>query len=192
MSLKNLLQRTKGIDIEEVDEDGHVLIPTKNCLYKLPQRQDPTEQKSGQINPLNGRNLPTLDPLKLAIFNHYKNAYAELPRTTGVFHPSEISQDSNPCQRKMYFDLGRVKHDVTYVNFTADNRMQRLVDFGTLVHLYVQYTLYMNGMLKDFEVEVVDKKRGVSGSMDGVIAFYGMDDYNKFYEIFGIRCALSM
>lgn len=182
MSLKRLIERTKGLDIQEVAEDGSFKIPFKNCLYKLPRYSDLTEAKKGLKNALNGANLAEISPEKMTIFDHYKKAFLQEKRTTGCFHPSEFSTDANPCRRKMYFDYGEAPVDPTYVNFTADNRMQRLVDLGTLAHLYVQYSLYQQGILKDFEVEVVSEEHGISGSMDGVVEFYGHDDLGKFYE----------
>ena len=182
MSLKRLIERTKGIDIQDVREDGNYHKPFKNLQYNLPQYQDPNPTENHAKNPLKIANLPTIEPKKLAIFDHYKKAFLQEKRRLGVFHPSEVSSDATPCMRKMYFDYAQVPVDVTFVKFTADNRMQRLVDLGTLVHLYVQYSLYQQGILEDFECDVVDEARGIAGSMDGAVSFYGEDDLGKVYQ----------
>lgn len=112
----------------------------------------------------------------------YRIALSQDSRATGCFHPSEISTEDRLCRRKMYFQKGRVKKDVTYVNFTSDNRMMRLVDLGTIMHLYIQENLDRLGVLIDFEIPVQVPKYGIEGKMDGAVRFVGYDDLNVYYD----------
>jgi len=125
---------------------------------------------------------PTETDKKRLILAFYRLAFSQDARAKGVFHPSEISTETQVCERKMYFQKAEVSQDATYVSFTADNRMMRLCDLGTMVHLYVQDNLDRSGILKDFEVPVSAPDLGIEGKADGLFDFYGLDDLGNFYE----------
>lgn len=120
---------------------------------------------------------------KRFILTFFRLAFSQDARATGCFHPSEISTEDTLCHRKMYYQKGNVRKDATYVNFTADNRMMRLVDLGTMLHLYIQENLDRLGVLKDFEVPVDAPQFGISGKMDGIIEFVGNDDLGVYYDL---------
>jgi len=65
----------------------------------------------------------------------------------------------------------------------------RLVDLGTLLHLYTQENLERSGILTDFETIVHSEEYGIKGKMDGLISFVGYDDYGQYYdkEIMGLE-----
>ena len=109
-------------------------------------------------------------------------AFAPLGRRKeGVFSPSEFSTELVPCKRKMYYKWAKMPKDPTFMPFTSDNRMQRLVDLGTFIHLYIQSDLEKVGVLIDLEIPVVDKQHGIQGSCDGAIVMNGIDSYGTLY-----------
>lgn len=119
---------------------------------------------------------------KKMIMLFWRVATGPAKRIGGVFHPSEFSNDPNPCKRKMYYQKGSVPVDRTFIKFTAENRMERLVNLGTLLHLYVQENLQRAGILKDFEVPVNLPDYGIAGTTDGIVTFVGQDDLGIFYS----------
>ena len=155
-----------------------------NLNFRTPKRDDLKTILQGILSTLeSGTGEIDTTTMKPIIMQFYRLALSQDARAQGVFHPSEISTEgANICTRKMYYQKGRVKKDATYVNFTNDNRMMRLVDLGTMLHLYLQENLDRAGVLKDFEVDVVAPEYGITGKMDGVVEFMGEDDLGVFYD----------
>lgn len=119
---------------------------------------------------------------KKIILECYRIAFSQEPRAVGCFHPSEISTDPNPCMRKMYFQKASIPRDKSFIPFTADNRMQRLVDLGSLVHLFIQENLDRVKLLEDFETVVSKPEFGIAGKTDGIVEFSGFDDLGAFFK----------
>lgn len=119
---------------------------------------------------------------KAMILTFYRLAFMPDERAKGVFHPSQIALENSHCRRKLYYERADVKYDKTFRHFTEDNRMMRLVDLGTLVHLYVQENLKKHLILKDFEVKVNRPDCGIIGKTDGVVTFFGNDDLGNYYD----------
>lgn len=142
------------------------------------------EAKKGQkIEAHQPQNIGLSDTIKKKlILIFYRLAFAQESRAVGCFHPSEISQESSLCHRKMYYQYANVRKDATYVPFTSDNRMMRLVDLGTLLHLYVQENLDRLGILIDMEIPAHDPSIGISGKADGAVHFQGKDDLGNYYD----------
>lgn len=185
MSLKNLLKRVDNMKNSRgqagtVEAEKSMI----NIIYDAEHRTPPEEQIKDMLLDLVDKITKeglTENILKKLILTSYRLAYSKESRATGCFHPSEISTETTICQRKLYFQKGRVPYDATYVKFTSDNRMQRLVDLGTLVHLYIQENLERAGVLKDFETPVDAPAYGIKGNTDGIVEFSGVDDLNNFY-----------
>lgn len=194
MSLKNLVSKVKKIQTVNAPSTGGGAVNSGSGLrafgaldYNLNLITPDTEALKSTLQGFLDSMETTKGKLsdkdkKRLLLMAFRLAYSQDERATGCFHPSEISQEERMCRRKMYFQKGRVAKDATYVNFTSDNRMMRLVDLGTLLHLYVQENLDRLGVLIDFEVAIQSPEHGVSGSMDGAIHFAGEDDWNKFYD----------
>jgi len=189
MSLKNLVNKVRKSQIksntplDKFDDQKAFSGLDYNLHLKSPTDAELLSLLEGFTSIIKSNPNGLTDKQKKAfILAFYRLAFAQESRAKGVFHPSEIAQEDNMCRRKMYFQLGRVPVDATYVNFTSDNRMMRLVDLGTLVHLYIQENLDRLGVLKDFEVPVSSPKYGIEGKMDGIIEFIGNDDYGKYYD----------
>lgn len=193
MSLKNLLgavnNKIGGKSGAQVIASSGVPL-FKGLDYGLTTKQpDQTELKailSGILDTINQNELTgsemTDKQKKAFLLTFYRLAFAQESRGSGCFHPSEISTETILCHRKMYYQKGRVKKDPTYVPFTADNRMQRLCDLGTMKHLYVQENLDRLGILIEMESPVEDEAIGILGKADGEIKFCGEDDLGIFYD----------
>lgn len=196
MSLKNLVnnakRKTSGHQLGNINVLGD---PNEKPSfigldYQLTTRQ-PTQGEIKQTlytiidiieaNEQAGRDL-TDDQKKKFLLIFYRLAFAQESRASGCFHPSEISTETTLCPRKMYFQRGSVPKDKSYIPFTAENRMQRLCDLGTMVHLYVQDNLERLNVLIDMESPVEDPSIGIKGKADGEIKFFGSDDLGKFYD----------
>lgn len=189
MSLKNLVNKVRKNKItptgqlDKFDDKKAFSVLEYNLHLKSPTDKQLLSILEDLTDTIRNNPKGLTDKQKKAfILAFYRLAFAQESRAKGVFHPSEIAQETNMCKRKMYFQLGRVPVDATYVNFTSDNRMMRLVDLGTIMHLYVQENLDRLGVLKDFEVPVSSPKYGVEGKMDGIISFIGSDDYGNYYD----------
>lgn len=191
MSLKNLVGKIKkgGLSLSSTAEKlGDSKTPTARLEYDVEfttlDKLTMTailETMLDSIKRETGADIS--DPIKKSmLLKFYRLAFSQDARLGGHFHPSEISLESSPCRRKMYFQKASLKKDATFVPFTSDNKMQRLCDLGTMVHLYIQENLMRKGVLKDFEVSVLAPEYGIAGKMDGVIEFYGEDDLGKFYD----------
>ena len=187
-SLKNLVNKAKSMNhmggVPKEEEAEKTAFSFINLPYNIPHRMP----EAGQIEAILTATIEDLrtgkkEAKKRLILTAFRLAFSQDARATGVFHPSEISTEEVLCHRKLYFQKGHVKKDATYVNFTADNRMMRLVDLGTLLHLYVQENLERLGVLKDFEVEVDFPEYGIMGKADGAVDFAGLDDLGKFYPL---------
>lgn len=188
MSLKDLVKKAKRSQVgEQQPEQAAGVSPAFiNLDYNLPHSAFSDndiltllEGFSATIR--QGGNQIDSTTKKKLILAFYRLAFLQEPRAKGCFHPSEIATEPNLCHRKMYFQRGGVKNDATYVNFTSDNRMMRLVDLGTIMHLYIQENLQRAGVLLDFEVDVDAPRYGIKGKMDGKVEFSGVDDYGIFY-----------
>lgn len=195
MGLKDLVKQAKKTVL--VDGNGNKIekdtskVPFIGIDFNLPN--EPLEQTKlkntletilSTIKDNEKNNLTELtDQQKKAfILTFYRLALSQDARAVGCFHPSEISTELNLCHRKMYLQKGRVQKDKSFVPFTANNRMQRLVDLGTLAHLYVQENLDRAKVLIDMESIVDDPRVGISGKADGEVSFYGNDDLGVFYD----------
>ena len=182
MSLKNLVNKAKKSQINIGDKAVTDKPAFASINYNLPFITPPPNeilnifQTFTDLINKQGGTLTNKDK-KALILTFYRLALSQDPRAGVCFHPSEISTETNICQRKMYFQKGSVKKDATFVNFTSDNRMMRLVDLGTLMHLYIQENLDRAGVLLDFEVEIDAPEYGIMGKMDGKVEFVGKEDY---------------
>jgi len=151
MSLKNLLKKIKGSGLDGVDFSLKVLPADL-------QFEDDDE----------------------ALF--FQAAFKSAQREKGVFSPSELSVENPICPRKMYFRRARVAHDPGVLNFAeADNRMMRIVDLGTMIHLYIQVNLRRAGMLVEREVKINAPEYGIKGSCDGIADFQGYDTNQRYF-----------
>lgn len=185
MSLKDLVRKAKKSNIADGLSggagNGRAFV---DAIYNLPQTL-PTEKEIiaelGNLSEEVKRYGLTDSVIKKLILSTYRLSMSQEARAVGCFHPSEISTETTLCHRKMYFQKGKVPYDATFVKFTSDNRMQRLVDLGTLVHLYIQENLQRLGILKDFETPVFAPDFGIQGKTDGIVEFEGLDDLNNFY-----------
>tara|TARA_Y100000034_G_scaffold29728_1_gene36197 strand:+ start:67563 stop:68510 length:948 start_codon:yes stop_codon:yes gene_type:complete len=190
MSLKNLVNKARTVrNAHNIGQArGAKLSNNFNALtydlnHRMPSKDEIKSILTGLLDDLNAHDGElTTEYKNRLILASFRLAFSQDARAVGCFHPSEISREENPCKRKMYFQYGRVKKDATYVNFTADNRMMRLVDLGSLVHLYIQENLDRLSVLSGFELDVISKKYGITGKMDGAIHFSGLDDLNEFYN----------
>lgn len=186
MSLKNLVSKAKRAEIKGNNQGGVDKPIFMNLDYNIAHLTPPDDQLLTLLEGITtiikqGGGIISEQQKKAFLLTFYRLAFSQEPRAGGCFHPSEISTETSLCLRKMYFQKGSVKPDRTYVKFTSDNRMQRLVDLGTLVHLYIQENLDRLGVLKDFETTVEAPEFGIMGKMDGVVEFYGEDDLKNFY-----------
>lgn len=188
MSLKNLVRKAKKSQVNtsqatvETDKPAFASLEY-NLPFITPPDADILTLLEGFADTIkqNGNQLKEADK-KAFILAFYRLAFSQEARAKGCFHPSEISTETNLCHRKLYFQKGEVKKDATYVNFTSDNRMMRLVDLGTMVHLYMQENLARGGVLIDYEVDVDAPEYGIKGKMDGKVEFVGTDDYGVYYD----------
>jgi CRISPR/Cas system-associated exonuclease Cas4 (RecB family) len=150
--LKNLLKRIKGAGLDAVEFS---LKPVPADM----QHEHDTE----------------------ALF--FQAAFKPPKRSVGVFSPSELSVETPICPRKMYFRRAKVAHDPGVVNFAeADNRMMRIVDLGTMIHMYIQVNLMRAGMLIAREVPVESARYGIKGSCDGLVYFEGTDTNKRAFK----------
>ena len=69
----------------------------------------------------------------------FEMAFYSQPRESNGLHPSEIAKET--CPRFWYYRLSKQPTDENFIPFTDDNRMKRLVDLGTIMHLYIQMNL---------------------------------------------------
>lgn len=81
-------------------------------------------------------------------------------------HPSSFMEE---CERKLFYDLT----DTEYSNPPApiEPSLQRIFDFGTIVHVYIQYHLWRAGVLTEAEAAAVRVDRRVHGKADGILVF---------------------
>lgn len=156
MSLKALLKKIKGNGLDAVDFS----------LRPLSVEQQFTGES---------------EAITQALF--FQSAFKPQKRRKGVFSPSELSTENPICARKMYYRRACVVHDPGVVSFTeADNRMMRLVDLGTMVHLYIQVNLQRAGMLIAHEVPVEWPEYGIHGTADGIVQFEGYDSNKRHHK----------
>lgn len=101
----------------------------------------------------------------------FKALFVPDGRAEGVFHPSQISNESAHCMRKFYYEIARVPKDASHIPLGGahDNKLQRIFDLGTLIHWYIQINLLVHGYLVDFEVPAISKKYRIKGKTDGVV-----------------------
>lgn len=187
MSIKNLVNQAKKATVKSANPTSGSTVPTFQSLtYGIHYLTPPTDHLRALLTDflalLDKTPEPTDKDKKKLLLAFYRLAFSQDARVRGAFHPSEISTQTQVCERRMYFQKAQVKEDATYVSFTADNRMMRLCDLGTMVHLYVQENLDRIGILKDFEVEVLAPEYGVAGKADGLVEFHGVDDLGEFYD----------
>ena len=105
------------------------------------------------------------DEFMKLFFSLFNEVYADRKRSSGVFHPSGIM---NACERQLYYEFAEfTPSDV--VNRKIDGRLQRIFDTGTFWHTYVQMLLWKAGILEKSEVRVVNRRRRISGSADGIV-----------------------
>jgi len=110
---------------------------------------------------------------KKLVLEFFRLAFIKGPRKSGAFHPSEISTEVEVCKRKMYFQYSETAPDPMFVrDADVDNKLQRIFDTGTMVHLYMQSSLDKGGVLEDFEVEVSSPEYGIEGEADGIVHLY--------------------
>lgn len=110
-----------------------------------------------------------LDPyIQLGLF---ELAFRSPKRSEGVFHPSDFCK--HICKRKMYFQYTKAEKDLAYVPFTHNNKMQRLVDLGSMIHFYIQMNWKKAGVLIELEPVIVNKKLGISGHADAKLIVNG-------------------
>ena len=193
MSLKNLVKQCSNATvgrsnnlptgISEVTHDVPAFLSLEYDIAHRCSEEGMRQLLKAILEDLEG--LQTIPkPLKKGyLLAFFRLAFSQDARAKGCFHPSEISTEPNPCLRKMYFQKANVPHDAGHVNFTVDNKMMRLVDLGTMAHLYIQENLDRLGVLVDFEVEVSSEEFGIEGKADGIIRFFGKDSLGKFYEL---------
>lgn len=189
MSLKDLLKKAKNV--KTMKESGFVPEDMEGSFNDIPFHINiRTPDKDDLITILKNltEELEEVDgevPLHLTkklIMEAFQIAFAQDSRAKGVFHPSSYSIEDKHCHRKMYYEYANIKPDASHLPITHDNRMQRLFDLGTMVHLYVQYNLMREGVLIDFEVPISEPEFGVEGKADGIIDFVGFDHFNVFHE----------
>lgn len=81
-------------------------------------------------------------------------------------HPSSFMEE---CERKLFYDLT----DTPYSNPSPPHgaQLQRIFDFGTILHVYIQYHLWRAGVLTEAEAAAVRVERRVHGKADGILVF---------------------
>jgi hypothetical protein len=189
MSLKNLLTKAKnigklkqaGISTEEM-QGGFNEIPF-HINIRTPRKEvllTTLKDLVSELESLDTSDIPD-KLIKKVIMEAFTIAFSQDKRATGVFHPSAYSIETKHCYRKMYYEYADIPKDATFIPITHDNRMQRLFDLGTMVHLYIQYNLLREGILIDFEAPINEPKYGVSGKADGLIEFSGFDHNNVYH-----------
>jgi hypothetical protein len=122
----------------------------------------------GEITKESLEKLSQIEKISFLKLELFRLAFAEEGRDTSGFHPSEISYEEKKCHRKMYYDLYGLASDVAYIK-DVDDRLQRIFDLGTMVHLYIQTSLYYEGLLEEAEVAVYDKRTNIVGHADGIV-----------------------
>jgi len=81
-------------------------------------------------------------------------------------HPSSFMDD---CQRKLHYDLTGTEYSNATEPITT--QLQRIFDFGTIIHVYIQYHLYRKGVLAAAEAAAVRPERRIRGKADGLLSF---------------------
>ena len=136
-----------------------LLEDVKDLTFRLPRRVVTKDALEG---------LSKIDKLSFLKMELFALAFAEEGRDMNGFHPSEISYEDTLCYRKLYYDLAGLKADVTYRK-DIDDRLQRIFDLGTMVHLYIQTSLYEQGVLEEAEVSIYSKRYNIVGHADGIV-----------------------
>lgn len=110
----------------------------------------------------------TLAEHKDMVLDFFGYAFSQRARKEGCFHPSEIANDRPFCKRKMYFQWSKHPQDSNFLSAgEEDNRLMRMFDLGSMLHLYIQFNLVRAGILDDYEVEVDWPEYGIYGFADG-------------------------
>lgn len=108
-------------------------------------------------------------PYKQFQMKCFEFAFMNERRKIGCFHPSELSQYPEPCERKLKYQFLGLPEDESYISFAKDLNMRRLLDLGTMIHLYLQLNLKKLGILIEHEVDV--KGDGIGGNADGKVTY---------------------
>lgn len=153
----------------------------KDLIRKLQNRQGFAETVKFSLP---GKSvLPADFPKEFLPFYHFEKSFPpHITRTKGWFRVGDLSYEDMLCERFLYFYRSGVKPDEGFAAITDDNRMQRLFDLGSMIHLYLQYNLYKVGILSAFEVRVEDPVYNISGYCDGKILFTGVDEDGVAYD----------
>lgn len=107
----------------------------------------------------------TRENRKSLILSFFKAAFWNDIRDNSKLHPSEISY--NFCPRLAFFKLLSIPFDKGFIQVVSTD-LQKIFDFGTLVHLYIQYNLLRANFIQDFETPVKVPEYNLTGSADGV------------------------
>lgn len=160
MALSDVLRRIEQNNAKAIPEEFSLPMPIGNREERIEQMEIAFQMvKEGHKDA----------PMKL-----FELAFTEEPRAKGAFHPSEIAGEDKLCYRKMYYQYAKLPPDSNYVDAAqADNKLLRLFDLGSMVHLYLQYNLWRMGLLEEAEAAVVSEEFGVSGKTDGIIVYEG-------------------
>lgn len=127
--------------------------------------------------------LPADFPREFLPFYHFEKAFPpHISRSKGWFRAGDLSYEPMLCERFLYLYRIGTKPDEGFEPLTDDNRMQRLFDLGSLIHLYVQYNLFKAGILTEFEKRVEVEEFNISGYCDGIINFEGLDEDGRQYD----------
>lgn len=85
------------------------------------------------------------------------------------FHPSSMFY-GRVCFRELYFRKTATLKDDGYVSkFDTNAKLRRVVDLGTIMHLYIQWNLHKAGILIEHEVSLKDEEHNFVGHADGVV-----------------------
>ena len=103
--------------------------------------------------------------LSLCKLTTFKAAFWSDVRDNTKLHPSEISYSF--CPRMAFFKLLGIPFDKGFIDVVPDD-LQKIFDFGTMVHLYIQYNLLKVNFIQDFEVPIKVPEYNLTGSADGV------------------------
>lgn len=107
----------------------------------------------------------TFSQKKKLLISLFEGVFWQGERDLTKLHPSEISYGF--CSRMAYFKLLSIPLDKGFIP-VVNNDLQKIFDYGTLVHFYVQYNLLKAGFIYDFETPIRVPEYKITGSADGV------------------------